>query len=161
MARLSFPSLRAPHRDRHDLNQSGSIMLFVMAMVLMLTIAVVAILSMSLNSDVVALKLEDSTKRDHQIDGVLEDVVNDVRNDAARCTPAIPEGAYQVDCTTTILNPDPLVRRADLTVVRANDSTVVGKARIKVVDDPSPGYKIEVCDWLLSSDVTESLKGCA
>ncbi len=132
-----------------------------MAMVLFLSICVVVILTMSLNSDVVAIKLEDSTRHDHQVDGVLEDVVNEVRNDSGACTTGITVGQFAVDCTSAVISADPPARRADLTVTENGDSSVVGKARIKVVDDPSEGYTLEVCDWLLSRNVTETLRGCA
>lgn len=135
--------------------QSGSVLMFVLAMVLMLSIAVSVVLTMSLNSDTVAVKLEDVTKRDHQVDGVLEDTVNLVRNDKTQCSTGMTDGSYTVDCTSTDLGSD--TRKVDLVV---SDSDVAGKARILVVDDPTEGYTIEVCDWLLSSNVTDSLKGC-
>lgn len=139
--------------------QSGSVLIFVMAMVLVLSIAVVAVLTRSLNTDIVAVKLEESTKHDHKVDGVLEDVVNEVRNDDSDCQTNMSVSGFVVDCVSQP-GAEPDTRTADLTVIEGG-SSVVGKARILLNDNPTTGYTIDVCDWLLSRNVTESLRRCS
>lgn len=130
--------------------------MYVIAMVLVLSIAVVAMLSMSLNRDVVAGKLEHSTRNDHRVDGVLEEIVNDIRNDASWCDDPVPVNGYDVTCSVTVNG------ATRITNIQATDAsaTLVGRAQIKIVDEPSAGYTLEVCDWLIGHSVDEELRGC-
>lgn len=118
-AHLAFPDFVAfgrrfaQDRDR-ERSQRGSILLFVLTMVLILTVAAISILAASLNADVTANKLQDSTKSQHRVDGALEEAVNEVRNDSTICSttavlPVTVDGVnFSVACDpVTVPTPPP------------------------------------------------------
>lgn len=155
----------APERGPSLKGQQGAVLIFVLSMVLILSIAVVSILAMSLNSTAVAHNLQDSTKGQHRVDGALEEVINDVRNDTTLCSttadlPATVDGvAFTVTCDP-VTSPVPFSRVYNLSVVEQGETAVVGLAQIKVIDWPSLGNKLEVCDWLLGRNVSSPLNSC-
>ncbi len=140
--------------------------MLVLAVVLMLAVAVVAVLNMSLNTDVVATKLEDSTRTIHSVDGAMEKAVNAVRNDPAACVAGSKEsyGDYDVECDGPAVagNPSRVVK---LFATIPGSDDLVGAALVRYTDResglPLPGYTVEVCDWLLGGALESDLKGCA
>lgn len=165
----AFPGFVALRRRAVDLSgrrgQQGTILLFVLTMVLILTVAAVSILAASLNADVTANKLQDSTKSQHRVDGALEEAVNEVRNDSTICSttatlPVTVDGMnFSVDCTP--VTPAPASSRIyNLAASGSSGSGVLGLAQVKVIDWPSLGWKLEVCDWLLGRNVTAPLNSC-
>lgn len=140
-------------------------LLFVLAMVLVLTVGVAAILTTSLNTQTVADKLEDSTRTQHRVDGALEEAVNQIRNDTTICsttatiTVTVDSTSYDVECTP-VTTTEPNVRLYDLAASRTSEPIVTGLSQVKVIDWPSLGYKLEVCDWLLGRNVTAPINAC-
>lgn len=162
---LAFRSLVAPGRSSRGCGQQGAVLLFVLTIVLVLTIGVAAILAASLNSQSVATKLEDSTKSQHRVDGALEEAVNQIRNDTTICSTTaqlpvtVDSKSFTVACDP-VTTAEPASRVYDLSVTKPSDSTVLGLSQVKVIDWPSLGYKLEVCDWLLGRNVSVPLNSC-
>ncbi len=166
-------SSRASTRPSRRKGQRGSVLLLVLAVVLMLTVGVVAVLRATTSTRVVADKLETDTKTLHRIDGALEQRINQVRDDAnpAECPPGSGLsrnfGDFDVRCIGIPADPPTVASRTmDFEVERVDSDGLIGLARVKVADEingePLVGYSIEICDWLLGSRaVGQSLRGCS
>lgn len=156
---------------RFSRGQEGSILILVLAVVLMLSIGVVGMLNMSLNTDSIAVTMRGSTEAVHKVDGALEAATNVVRNDPALCggiVPVTPQGAYNVECVQTSTSTGPANPHRTVDLIASPDGTpgvVVGKARVRFTDYENgaevAGYSVEVCDWLLIQAVTNGLRGCS
>ena len=156
--------------------QRGSILLLVLAVVLMLTVGVLALLRMSSSTRSVADKLETDTRTLHQIDGRLEESINLVRDNTATCPTAtrtqmvgLSASRFDVFCQG-VLDPaaadPPPSRTVDFEVIETGNTDPVGLARVRVNDEVNNerlvGHSIEVCDWLLGKQaVTEPFQGCS
>lgn len=165
--------VRGPYFALADRGQSGSILLLVLAVVLMLTIGVLAVLNMTITAGRTATSLELSTKAAQRVDGALEKSVNAVRDDEAACPTQTGTtenyGDYDVECRLAPPPATPVIqsRTMDFFAYPAGStSNLVGKARVRVVDEANGvenvGYSIEVCDWLLGGTAaTQAVKGCS
>ncbi len=144
-------------------------LMFVLAVVLMLSIAAIALLRMTLTAGNVASGLSVSTRTLHAIDGSMEKAVNEFRNDTLKACDgsATNYGTYKVACTDVVFTTAPAPAGRTMTfLAEKGTGEVAGKARVRVVDavngQPSVGYSIEVCDWLLgAASVDEELRGCS
>ena len=154
-------------------------LLYVLAVVLMLSITALAAARAAISSGKVSSGLQVSTRTLHTIDGAFEKSVNEFRNDAAMVgvgCDGITSGPYDdpdsdenilVTCDNAAgISPTAIQRTMDLTATREPSGSLVGLARIKVVDEihgqQVPGYSVEVCDWLLGgAAVDQTLRGCA
>lgn len=143
-------------------------LMFVLAVVLMLSIAAVALLRMTFTAGEVASGLSVSTRTLHSIDGAMEKAVNEFRNDALKaCDGSLTNyGTYSVSCIDVVFTTPPAPAGRTMTFLAENGyGDVAGRARVRVVDavngQASVGYSIEVCDWLLgAASVDEELRGC-
>ena len=169
-------SPRAPtYLSRHK-NQRGSILLMVLAVVLMLTVGVLALLRATSSTRSVADKLETDTRTLHVIDGRLEEAINQVRDDETTCPPgsrtqmvSLSASRFDVFCQGVAdpsLPDPPPHRTVDFEVVESGGTQIFGVARIRVSDEVNTerlvGHSIEVCDWLLGRQaVAEPFQGCS
>lgn len=158
-------------RVRSAGGQGGSVLIFVLAIVLMLSIAVFGMINMSMNAQQLAVNMKGTTQSAHKVDGALEQATNEIRNRPASCMPSVPLPAgsdYVVECigpnaaAADAANPH---RRVDLLAYKASEPDLVGKARIRYTDfengNQLTGYTVEVCDWLLMRAVSNSFLGCS
>lgn len=155
--------------------QRGSVLLFVLGILILLTFGVVAVLNMSGSSVRVASNLETSTKTIHRIDGSMEYATNLVRQTKDECTDPSNEvqvvtqgdndgdftSDYDVFCIPSIGVVQTAGRRTvDLYATDASD-TVVARARVRVADTMGGveriGYTVEVCDWILTAKLVASV----
>lgn len=145
--------------------QAGSVLLLVLAVVLMLSISVLAILNMTTSTGKVANNLEIGTKNLQRMDGAFEQAVNSNRNDATLCPGTQTFDGFDIECQSVGTSTDS--RTMDFLATKAGTTEpIVGKTRVFVTDkvngQTNIGYSIVVCDWLLGSAmVNENLKGCS
>lgn len=165
-------------RARRVRGQGGSVLIFVLAVITMLTLGVVSTLFVSQSMFRTSVKLEETATNVHDIDGAMEYAVNTVRRTTDMCNgelgngePGNPlqvvhigsngdfESKYDVFCEASVVpsgmtppDPNEPVRYVDLRVARSSGVTD-GKARIRVFDGGAtgdPGYMLVVCDWVLT-----------
>lgn len=161
---------------------SGFVLTSVMAIFLILSILITALLGYVL----VGLRLTkasmNESDRIRAIDGALETGLQVVREDAGACLQpdlGLPLTDYYVACDAQTPPRDKVAyeeRIADLSVEHLGKT--VGQARVRIVDlvlvpdDPDTpdvdelqmnyGYSIEVCDWQLGTRKSlVALKGCS
>ncbi len=153
--------------------QAGSVLLFVLAIVLVLTLAIGAILRASASTNAVAHNLEEDTAEKQSIDGQMEKMVNILRNaetlaQTAECpsTEVPPEvDGVSVDCygREDVTSP---AKGRKYSIQAERDGQVVGQARVYVTDEvnneDSVGYSLTVCDWLIGTRLVnnQTLIGC-
>lgn len=150
--------------------QRGSVMLFVLAVVLVLTMAVGALLTATRSTGVVAVNLKEFSAYTQKVDGAMEKMVNVLRDDDLITCPSnieVYEG-IQVQCTERLNVTSPTNGRKYN--IQAEDPAqggqVVGRARIYITDElngaSSVGYSLMVCDWLIGKGLvtTVTLQGC-
>ncbi|HTO01339.1 MAG TPA: hypothetical protein VL068_11750 [Microthrixaceae bacterium] len=157
----------------HGAGQSGSVLLFVLAIVLVLTIAIGALLRATSSTGMVAHNLEVSSAEKQKIDGQMERMVNILRNAEtitqtepcpALTIPAEVDG-ISVDCYGRENVTAPTLGRK-YNIQAEKDGQVVGQARIFVTDqvnlEDSVGYSLTVCDWLIGTALVnnQTLIGC-
>lgn len=153
--------------------QSGSVILFVMGILVLLTFGLLAIVAMTQTTLRVSVKLEETAQTVHALDSSMEHAANIARNHKDLCTGATGpeqlvsighnnqyedefESDFDVFCdksSGSIEYPDS--RNVDLT---AQDSTSqpVGMVRARIEDgdgSDESGYRIVVCDWVLTADL--------
>ncbi len=176
MGSTTDTSPRTPTIHSRHKGQRGSILLMVLAVVLMLTVGVLALLRMTSSTRAVADKLETDASTLHQIDGRLEEAINMVRDDTNTCPPGtrtqmvgLPASRFDVFCiglADPSLPDPPPHRTVDFEVIETGRTDPFGLARIRVNDEVNSerlvGHSIEICDWLLGRKaVTEPFQGCA
>lgn len=158
-------------------------LLFVLGIVLLLGIVGIALLQLTTVSGRTATSSSISSRALRDVDGAFEVAIHDFRGDETLegGAPASCDGLaapdYPMDGTTdhivvSCTDGEPFTadyRIMDLAARRVGASgpgTLVGKARVKVVDrvntTPVFGYSIEVCDWLLGNSAGGAeLRGCS
>lgn len=174
---------RALMRRRSGCSEGGFILLYVLAIVVMLSIAGLSILSYTVTATKVSGRLTQVSATLRVTDAALDEAAKDLRANTAivgvgkDCasppqvtTYEVPNSTDQiiVSCTNgaAFTNETRVMNLLAVRHPQVGADVVVGTARIKVTDvanngTPVAGYSIEVCDWLLGTDATiAALKGC-
>lgn len=145
----------------------------VLGIVLFLSIAGIAILGLVDTTSRATASYSETDDALREIDSALETATQAWRSsrdivDAGTCAgETVTRGTLTVQCEDT---PSVAwangVRTMDLTVERAGGGSLIGHARVRVVDVVNNvdvvGFSLEVCDWLLGrTDVAQPMKGCS
>jgi len=164
-------------------SEEGFILLYVLAIVVMLSIAGLSILSYTVTATKVSGRLTQVSATLRVTDAALDEAAKDLRantsivgvgKDCASppqvTTYEVPSSTDQiiVGCTNgaAFTNETRVMNLLAVRHPQVGADVVVGTARIKVTDvanngTPVAGYSIEICDWLLGTDATiAALKGC-
>lgn len=183
--RVADVALKARARIRRcsACSEEGFILVYVLAIVVMLSIAGLSILSYTVTATKVSGRFTQVSATLRVTDAALDEAAKDLRanttivgagKDCATppqtTTYEVPDSTDQivVSCTNgaAFTNENRVMNLLAVRHPQVGADTVVGMARIRVTDvanngTPVAGYSIEVCDWLLGTDATiAALKGC-
>lgn len=179
--------LRHGGASRPRRGEDGYVLATVLGVVLLLTLIGIALLAFVLTSLKASKASVERADADRSVDSALETAVQKWRADeslvgkaaipATANTPAVP-AVPAVSCATKQVVRDGLTvtcanegalnaeqRILNVTVSSGSPAKTVGRARVRIIDEVNGiravGYSLEVCDWLVGNNATETLKGCA
>lgn len=171
-------------------NQDGFVLIIVLGLVFVCAVIGLAVLSLTQTTAKVVSGAAKTTESVRAIDGSLEQAVSQFRLDdtavAKSCADVsgnpkkivnanevsgdfvVGTRTFEVKCddsTGAATDWNAGSRDVIMTVTYSGQTTVVGRARVKIQDVTNNtrlvGFTLEVCDWQLGAAVFSTLNGCA
>ncbi|CAN5432134.1 hypothetical protein BH10ACT3_BH10ACT3_19770 [soil metagenome] len=157
-------------------NQRGFLLMTTMALLLFFTLTTVALLSMTITLMRVTQRHAEVADAVRSADGAMDIAINQLRMDQDGPTKicaggtANADGSYNI--TDSRLTNLPVPMTVTCTATNTSTQRVItlkaaksggvakGRASLKIVDDPSPGANLVVCDWQLGGTVTATPASC-